>query len=118
MPLDRFRQAKTNLERGNDLVIGPAEDGGTYILGVTSGREDGFEAIPWSTGREQAELDRRARERGWSVALLESWYDVDRPADLCRFSVDLRAALSAGELERGTFEEEVRFVEELARRRH
>jgi glycosyltransferase A (GT-A) superfamily protein (DUF2064 family) len=111
VPLEHFRQAKAWLQAGTGLVIGPAEDGGTYILGP--GRESWLDGIPWSSGHERVELVRRAAERGWSLKLLSGWYDVDRPADLPRVAAGLRAALSAGELEERAFEAEIRFVERL-----
>jgi uncharacterized protein len=67
-----------------DVVLGPAEDGGYYLIG-TRGMCDGLLArIPWSTERVMEVTMSRAGALGLAVAMLASWYDVDDPVTLRR----------------------------------
>jgi rSAM/selenodomain-associated transferase 1 len=77
---------------GCDIVLGPTEDGGYYLVGAAREREEIFREIPWSTGAVLATTLDRAGAAGLSVRLLPSWYDVDSIEDLRRLRVD-----SAGE---------------------
>lgn len=74
-----------------DVVLGPTEDGGYYLVGVREARRELFEAIPWSTAAVLTTTLARARAAGLRTLCLPSWFDVDTPADLER----LRAALAA-----------------------
>lgn len=60
-------------------MLGPAVDGGYYLIGLTRSEPALFEGVPWST----PEVLRRTLERSASVglpaALLPTWYDVDDP---------------------------------------
>jgi uncharacterized protein len=71
-----------------DAVIGPARDGGYWLVGIRPGREAIFEGIPWSTPDVVVETRRRAAARRWSVAEAPAWYDLDEPADLTRAAAD------------------------------
>ncbi len=83
-----------------DVVLGPTEDGGYYLIGLRSVYRELFEAMAWSTSTVLSETIRRAETSGLRVACLPSWYDIDTAGDLAR----LRATLagSAGELPRYT----------------
>jgi rSAM/selenodomain-associated transferase 1 len=70
--------------READAVIGPAEDGGYYLLGLARPVPQVFEDIPWSTSRAGAETVRRLQEAGASVRLLGRLLDVDTVEDLRR----------------------------------
>jgi rSAM/selenodomain-associated transferase 1 len=72
-----------------DLVFGPAEDGGYYLIGLTAPFPAVFEDIPW--GGPAVMRTSLARAAGQKVALLASLPDVDRPGDL----PDAEAAMSA-----------------------
>lgn len=74
-----------------DAVLGPARDGGYYLIGIRPGREALFDGIPWSTTRVAAETRRRAAESGWVMAELPEWYDVDDAEDLRRAAADAEA---------------------------
>jgi rSAM/selenodomain-associated transferase 1 len=76
-----------------DVVLGPSEDGGYYLIGLRACRPEFFEDMPWSTPAVLRETVRRAEALGLSVALLPSWFDVDTGADLDR----LRASLATAE---------------------
>lgn len=74
--------AFTALEAGADVVFGPAEDGGYYLVGVRRSRPGLFQHIPWSTDRVLSLSLQTCREAGLEVALLRTLRDVDTPADL------------------------------------
>jgi rSAM/selenodomain-associated transferase 1 len=67
-----------------DLVLGPAEDGGYYLIGMRGDRDGIFEGIPWSTGRTLDATLARARSLGLTTRLLASHYDIDDAATLAR----------------------------------
>jgi glycosyltransferase A (GT-A) superfamily protein (DUF2064 family) len=69
------------LER-HDAVVGPAIDGGFYLLGLRRCPGGLFASLPWSTGETRQALQARLREHDFSIAELEWLFDVDLPADL------------------------------------
>jgi rSAM/selenodomain-associated transferase 1 len=81
----------------HDVVLGPAEDGGYYAIGVGSGALTNtarlFHGITWSTDLVLRETLAAAARADLSVALLPPWFDVDTRADLERVrSAERRAA--------------------------
>ena len=68
--------------RDHDVVIGPATDGGYYLVGLSCPRPELFEGIEWSTSRVLAQTLDRITSHGLSVALLEEKSDVDTVDDL------------------------------------
>ena len=81
LPLERYQQALTALE-SHDLVLGPALDGGYYLIGLNRSIPDLFTDIPWSTEQVLALTQEKARVLGLKTALLESWRDIDAISDL------------------------------------
>lgn len=79
-------------EPGDRVVLGPARDGGYYLVGLKRPHRRLFEDIAWSTSEVLACTLRRAAEISLPVVRLPPWYDVDEPEDLLR----LQAELSAG----------------------
>ena len=61
-----------------DLVLGPATDGGYYLVGCRR-RLPIFDGIAWSRDTVLAETVARLTDPRWSLALLPPWYDVDTP---------------------------------------
>lgn len=68
-------------ERG---VLGPADDGGYYLLGVKAAHAHLFEDIEWSTDSVAERTMLRAREIGLDLIILPTWYDVDDAMSLYR----------------------------------
>ncbi len=68
--------------RRADLVLGPARDGGYYLVGMKAPCPGLFEGIPWGTALVLEETLARAQRLGLGVELLEPLADVDRPEDL------------------------------------
>ncbi len=67
---------------GADIVLGPATDGGYYLLGLVRMEPELFREIPWSSDRVLAETVGVADRKGMRVHLLETLSDVDTAADL------------------------------------
>ncbi len=84
------------LTRGEaDVVIGPSDDGGYYLIGVRAAQPQLFLDMPWSTSAVLSETLRRADVAGLATACLPTWFDVDTGADLERLRSSL-AQLGAG----------------------
>ncbi len=89
VPLEYVQQAFDQLQR-HDLVLGPSEDGGYWLVGAAGGVPDIFEAIPWSTPQVWSSTLAAIRTAGLSHAVLPTWYDIDELDDLDRLMNDLR----------------------------
>lgn len=66
----------------SDVVLGPASDGGYYLIGARKPRGELFTDIKWGTSGVCAATIERARAAGLSVCLLDVLHDVDREEDL------------------------------------
>jgi hypothetical protein len=74
-----------------DVVLGPARDGGCYLIG--SRRDPGplLEGIAWGASGVCESIRDRAGASGFTLALLPEWYDLDEAVDLERAARDLDA---------------------------
>lgn len=88
LPIWRLRDALTLLEDGADLVVGPCERGGWYLLGLRAPQPELLRAMP-AVGDPLRPLLRHARDLGLRVAGLPAWYRLTTPADLDRLRADL-----------------------------
>ncbi|MBK8175520.1 MAG: TIGR04282 family arsenosugar biosynthesis glycosyltransferase [Rhodospirillales bacterium] len=78
LPVETLEAAVDLLRQpGDRVVLGPALDGGYYLIGVRRPCPELFRDIPWSTSRVRTETEARAAELALPVALLPLWYDVD-----------------------------------------
>jgi rSAM/selenodomain-associated transferase 1 len=92
LPTALLVQAVTALlEKPDRVVLGPAEDGGYYLLGVTAPHAHLFEDIAWSTSLVAAETRARVRALGLELVELDPWYDVDDCASLRRLIEEIAA---------------------------
>ncbi len=66
----------------HDVVLGPASDGGYYLIGMRRPHAGLFDDIDWSTDRVLAQTRQRIDQLGLSLATLPTLDDVDEPADL------------------------------------
>lgn len=89
VPRQYVRQAFDQLQ-SHDVVIGPTEDGGYWLIGVADCVPDIFETIPWSTPQVWSATVEAIHSAGLSHAVLPSWYDVDEQDDLKRLTDELR----------------------------
>lgn len=65
----------------HDVVLGPALDGGYWLIGLRRPAPSLFSSMPWGTGSVLDETLRRLRESGLSHHLLRPLADIDTPAD-------------------------------------
>ena len=86
-----YLERAADLLESNDVVLGPAEDGGYYLIGLRRPQPGLFEGIAWSTDQVAAQTLARAAELGLTMASLPEWYDVDTPAELERLREELVA---------------------------
>jgi len=97
LPHDRLvEMAAVLAEPGDRAVIGPAEDGGYYVLGLKTPHRRLFEDIAWSTDAVCAQTLERAAEIGLPVHILPAWYDVDDAMSLRRLCGELFAGDGGG----------------------
>jgi rSAM/selenodomain-associated transferase 1 len=90
------RTAELLLAPGERVVLGPAEDGGYYLLGMQAVHARLFADIAWSTETVAAATRARARELGLELVELPVWYDVDDHAALLRLLAETGGALPVG----------------------
>ncbi len=81
---------------GDRLVLGPAEDGGYYLIGLKHPHRRLFEEIDWSTERVFRQTLDRANELGLDAVTLDAWFDVDDVASLRRLVDELGSPDPAG----------------------
>lgn len=77
-------QAFQQLE-SKDMVLGPAKDGGYYLIGLRQGHlryQTLFQGIDWSTSRVFQQTQTKAQQLKLSLVQLETLSDIDRPQDL------------------------------------
>ncbi len=104
----------------HDVVLGPAADGGYYLIGLsgkgrTGGRGSGektagryaglFESIDWGTDRVLRQTRTAIRAGGLSCHELPVWHDVDRPGDLDRIAREIRSLRASGDQVTGSHTE-------------
>jgi glycosyltransferase A (GT-A) superfamily protein (DUF2064 family) len=109
-----FAEAALELaEPAERIVLGPADDGGYYLIGVKKMRRRLFEEIDWSTERVFGQTKDRAAEFGIRVHELAFGLDVDDRATLLRLHSELMASESAADIAPNTR----KFLAELTARK-
>jgi hypothetical protein len=78
------RTATALAAAGDRIVLGPADDGGYYLLGMKAAHAHLFADVAWSTADVAETTRQRAAELGLDVVELPAWYDVDDQAALGR----------------------------------
>jgi rSAM/selenodomain-associated transferase 1 len=90
LPRAALQQAVRELSRpGDRLVLGPADDGGYYLIGIKHPHAQLFEGIAWSTAAVFKQTCQRARAARLEVVELPRWYDVDDAAGLALLESEL-----------------------------
>ena len=94
LPLATVHRAFAALAASADVVLGPAADGGYYLIALRAAavRRRLFAGVPWSTPAVLAATLDRCRELGLAIELLPEAADVDTPEDLRRLAADLFAS--------------------------
>jgi len=92
LPAAFLRGAVSALARpGDRVVLGPAEDGGYYLIGLKKAHRHLFEDIDWSTSKVLKQTITRAKEINLPVIMLPAWFDVDDAATLRQLCNELFA---------------------------
>ncbi|MEX5215047.1 MAG: TIGR04282 family arsenosugar biosynthesis glycosyltransferase [Nitrospiraceae bacterium] len=81
LPLSTYRDALAQLDH-HPVVLGPALDGGYYLLGLTRPVPELFDRIRWSSAEVFKTTVARAEAAGLTVGQLQPWRDVDTIEDL------------------------------------
>jgi uncharacterized protein len=77
------------LREGDRVVLGAADDGGYYLIGLKGVHHRLFDGIAWSTADVATRTMGRAAEIGLEVEMLPRWYDVDDAETLNRLCEEL-----------------------------
>ncbi len=75
-------QATVQSLENHDLVLGPAYDGGYYLIGLSSNRPELFTGINWGESSVLKKTLAVAEAQGLRTNLLDTLFDIDRPEDL------------------------------------
>jgi len=75
-----------------DVVLGPADDGGYYLIGLKHPTPRLLREVHMSTSHVAADTLALAAQEGLKVALLPTWYDVDDTESLSRLKAELAGA--------------------------
>lgn len=90
LPAEHVRRGVALLAEGRaDVVLGPCEDGGYYLIGLSVARPQLLLRVEMSTAHVLADTLALAAQDGLRTALLPPWYDVDTADDLARLRADL-----------------------------
>ncbi len=89
LPPSCVADAFVHLEAGADVVFGPCDDGGYYLVGVARPQPRLLREVAMSTPTVLEESLAIAESLGLRVALLPTWYDVDTGAELERLQAEL-----------------------------
>ena len=89
------------LSRGKfEAVLGPATDGGYYLLGLCRETDAVFQDMQWSTSRVFKETEKRMRESGLRHAVMRELADIDEEKDISMEDITARDTELARRLER------------------
>jgi hypothetical protein len=94
LPTARLREAIEHLSLSGDrLVLGPATDGGYYLIGLKKAHPRLFEDVKWGSEVVLAETLSRAAEIGLPIVQLAPWYDVDDAESFTMLQAEMRGHL-------------------------
>lgn len=77
LPIEYIKKSFSLLKGKTELVLGPAEDGGYYLVAMSRECKEIFKDIPWSTDTVFKKTMEKAQRAGLKPAILPEWYDVD-----------------------------------------
>jgi len=83
MPESRLHQAVKALAKA-EVVLGPVEDGGYDLIGLSGPYSELLDHIDWGTTRVLSQTLEHAAQSGLKTQCLDTGFDVDEPADLIR----------------------------------
>jgi rSAM/selenodomain-associated transferase 1 len=89
---DHLDDARETLATAGGVVLGPADDGGYYLIGMRTVHPELFEGVAWGTSSVLTDTLRIADRAGIGARLIRPAYDLDTIEDLRRLEGDLRTA--------------------------
>ena len=89
LPIGYLTQAFTELAAGVEVVLGPSDDGGYYLIGLSRPAPRLLREVRMSTSHVLADTLALVHAENLRVALLPTWYDVDDAASLARLKAEL-----------------------------
>jgi len=89
-PPEPLAQAFADGETHGQVLVGPSDDGGHYVIGMPRVEPRLVRDIPWSTPAVMETTRLRCKELGLAIRELPKWYDVDEPSDVLRLVDELR----------------------------
>ena len=96
LPTENLKRALDVLSApAADVVLGPSDDGGYYLIGLRRLHPELFDSMPWSTPQVYDETLRRAARLGLEATSLAAWYDVDTPVEFERLRAEVARLGSA-----------------------
>jgi len=98
LPAAYLTAAFVHLQKGADVVLGPCDDGGYYLIGLKQPQPRLLREVPMSTPTVLHDTLILAKALHLRVALLPTWYDVDTAAELQRLRQELQGAPTADSL--------------------
>ena len=98
LPADAVHEGvrRLHLNSKSTAVIGPAGDGGYWLIGAAGAVPDLFAGIAWSTRDVLSQTLARAGAKKIDLTLLPFWYDVDDVADVKMLDAHLGWSASQG----------------------
>jgi len=82
--------ADDTLATQRDVLVGPSEDGGYYVIGMSRVETRLVRDMPWSTPAVMETTRLRCSELGLTLRELPKWYDVNEPSDVMRLLDEVR----------------------------
>jgi rSAM/selenodomain-associated transferase 1 len=110
LPGEYLFDAFESFETDDDVVIGPARDGGYYLVGMRKLHRRIFEDIPWGSAGALEATIARAREAELDLVLLPEWHDVDTVEDFEQLIRELEENKDVARFTR-------RFLKEMAKKK-
>ncbi|MGH9946841.1 MAG: TIGR04282 family arsenosugar biosynthesis glycosyltransferase [Pyrinomonadaceae bacterium] len=104
LPPEYLEQARAHLQsRDNGVAIGPTDDGGYYLIGVSQEIAGMFKDVTWSSDQTFDQTVTNIKNIGDAdLLILPRWYDVDEPEDLARLITEIDSDKAARNLARST----------------
>jgi rSAM/selenodomain-associated transferase 1 len=90
LPTGFLIRARSELSHAADAAIGPTEDGGFYLLGLTRCPSGLLDNVAWGGSTVFSQTFDRLKRNHMRIAVLDAWFDVDRVEDLRRLKKLIR----------------------------
>ncbi len=95
LPTAFVQEAFGRLDADADVVVGPAESGAYYLLGLKRFLPILFQNVPWGTAEVFRTMVNNAVRDSVPIALLPSLYDINTHADVDRLRTDLKRGVAS-----------------------